>query len=93
MFFDSEGEYVDFDQTSILLEPKGKVKVVDRILKSLGEENIESTTFIGDGITDLETKEIVDTVVIYTNHIDRDLYCNDSNVNCTKDITSLLSLL
>ena len=93
IYFSPDGNYLDFDKGSLFLEPKGKLRVIKQILKSYDGSSIQSTMFVGDGITDLETRDIVDNVVIYTNHIDRDLSISLSNVRSAKDITSLLSTL
>lgn len=57
--FDEEGHYVDFDRRSLLTKVGGKELVVRAILsRSKGR-----SAFIGDGISDLETKPAVDLFV------------------------------
>lgn len=57
--FDAEGNYVDFDRRSFLTRPGGKELVVRSILsRSKGR-----SAFIGDGVTDLETKPVVDLFI------------------------------
>lgn len=57
--FDAEGRYVDFDRRSFLARPGGKELVVHAILaRSKGR-----SVFIGDGVSDLETKPVVDLFI------------------------------
>lgn len=55
--FDSEGEYLGFDEQSPLTRQGGKKE----ILKELTQRG--PTLFVGDGATDLEVKEVVDLFV------------------------------
>lgn len=55
--FDSEGEYLGFDELSPLARQGGKKE----ILKELTQRG--PTLFVGDGATDLEVKEVVDLFV------------------------------
>lgn len=57
--FDGEGRYIDFDRRSLLTKVGGKELVVRAILsRSKGK-----SAFIGDGISDLETKPAVSLFV------------------------------
>lgn len=57
--FDAEGSYLGFDQRSFLWRPGGKELVVRAILsRSKGR-----SAFIGDGVSDLETKPVVDLFI------------------------------
>lgn len=57
--FDDDGQYRDFDRRSFLTRPGGKELVVRSIMaRSKGK-----SAFIGDGVTDLETKPAVDLFV------------------------------
>ncbi|HVG23844.1 MAG TPA: HAD-IB family phosphatase [Thermoanaerobaculia bacterium] len=57
--FDADGNYVDFDRRSLLAKSGGKELVVRSILtRAKGQ-----SAFIGDGITDLETKPAVDLFI------------------------------
>ena len=57
--FDDEGNYVDFDRRSLLARPGGKELVVRAILaRAKGK-----AAFIGDGVSDLETKPVVDLFI------------------------------
>lgn len=57
--FDDGGNYVDFDRRSLLTRSGGKELVVRSVLaRSKGK-----SAFIGDGVTDLETKPAVDLFV------------------------------
>jgi phosphoserine phosphatase len=57
--FDADGNYVDYDRRSLLARPGGKELVVRAILtRAKG-----ASAFVGDGITDLETKPVVSLFV------------------------------
>jgi len=72
--FAKNGTFLDFQNNSLFLQPKGKVLVVKQILTELSKnysENSFETAFVGDGMTDLETGEIVDKVWLYNKHAQR----------------------
>ena len=57
--FDADGNYVDFDRRSLLARAGGKELVVRNVLtRSKG-----NAAFVGDGVTDLETRPVVDLFV------------------------------
>jgi phosphoserine phosphatase len=57
--FDADGHYVDFDRRSMLTRPGGKELVVRAVLtRSKGR-----SAFVGDGVSDLESKGVVDLFV------------------------------
>jgi len=57
--FDTTGNYVDFDRRSLLTRPGGKELVVRAILtRAKGR-----AAFVGDGVSDLETKPVVDLFI------------------------------
>lgn len=57
--FDEKGRYAGFDRRSFLTQPGGKELVVRSIMsRSKGR-----SAFIGDGVSDLETKPVVDLFV------------------------------
>lgn len=57
--FHDDGTYADFDRRSLLTRSGGKELVVRAILsRSKGK-----SAFIGDGVTDLETKPVVDLFI------------------------------
>jgi phosphoserine phosphatase len=57
--FDDAGHYADFDRRSLLARPGGKELVVRAILtRSKGK-----SAFVGDGVSDLETKPAVDLFI------------------------------
>ncbi len=58
VFFDHHGKYRDYDRESPLARNGGKVEVLSRL-------EAKRTVFIGDGITDAETKEVVDGFVCF----------------------------
>ena len=59
MRFDDEGQYVDFDRQSPLTRSGGKeIAVRDIRARAKGK-----AAFIGDGVTDLETRPVVDLFI------------------------------
>ncbi|HEY0370991.1 MAG TPA: HAD-IB family phosphatase [Thermoanaerobaculia bacterium] len=57
--FDDAGNYVDYDRRSLLARPGGKELVVRAILtRAKGK-----AAFVGDGVSDLETKPAVDLFI------------------------------
>ncbi len=59
LVFDEQGHYKDFDRRSLLARSGGKELVVRAVLtRSKGK-----SAFIGDGVTDLETKPVVDLFI------------------------------
>lgn len=57
--FDEAGSYVDFDRRSLLARPGGKELVVRAIMtRAKGR-----AAFVGDGVSDLETKPAVDLFI------------------------------
>jgi phosphoserine phosphatase len=57
--FDDAGNYLDFDRRSLLARPGGKELVVRAILaRAKGK-----AAFVGDGVSDLETKPAVDLFI------------------------------
>ncbi|HJQ40386.1 MAG TPA: HAD-IB family phosphatase [Thermoanaerobaculia bacterium] len=59
LVFDEEGNYKDFDRRSLLARSGGKELVVRAVLtRSKGK-----SAFVGDGVTDLETRPVVDLFI------------------------------
>jgi phosphoserine phosphatase len=57
--FDGNGQYVDFDRRSLLTRAGGKELVVRAVLsRSKG-----TSAFIGDGVTDLDAKAVVNQFI------------------------------
>lgn len=59
LMFDAEGRYQDFDRRSFLTRPGGKEIVV----RDIRARSHGKTAFVGDGISDLETKPAVDLFI------------------------------
>lgn len=57
LFFDQKGKYTGFDKTNPLSKNHGKRIMLKELAK------IGNTLFVGDGITDLEAKDVVDLFV------------------------------
>ena len=65
--FNADGTYKDFDRRSLLTRTKGKELVVHAILaRAKG-----ASAFIGDGVTDLETKPVVDLFIGFGGVVER----------------------
>lgn len=66
--FDPDGHYLDFDRRSMLTRPGGKELVVRAVLaRSKGR-----SAFVGDGISDLETKGVVDRFIGFGGVVERE---------------------
>ena len=57
--FDDRGEYLDFDRRSFLARPGGKEVVV----RDVRARTHGKAAFVGDGVSDLETKPAVDLFI------------------------------
>jgi phosphoserine phosphatase len=57
LIFDDEGQYIGFDEKNPLAKNHGKRIVLTELAK------LGSSMFVGDGITDLEGKDVVDLFV------------------------------
>lgn len=84
--FDSDGRYATFDRSSPLWQNMGKVEVLDAIPKSH-----RPVLFMGDGITDLETKDVVDLFVGFGGFERRDRVAAEADVYLT--VPSLAAVL
>lgn len=54
IYFDEQGRYIGFDETTHLINPYGKAIEISHLLKTK-----QRSLLLGDGISDLETKETV----------------------------------
>ena len=66
--FDEAGRYAGYDRRSLLARPGGKELVVRSILSRAKGRS----AFVGDGITDLETKPVVDLFIGFGGVVVRD---------------------
>jgi len=93
LHFKKNGCFQGFETNSPLLQPRGKVLVVKQILTELSKnysENSFETAFVGDGITDLETGEVVDKVWLYNQHVQRRFSNSQYRFLWLKDLQELL---
>lgn len=75
IFHDSNGKYLGFDVDNPLSNNMGKNKVILANLNKLGK-----TCFIGDGNTDLETKDVVDLFIGFGGVIIRNKIKDSSDI-------------
>jgi phosphoserine phosphatase len=74
--FDDAGNYVDYDRRSLLARPGGKELVVRTVLtRSKGK-----AAFVGDGVSDLETKPAVDLFIGFGGVAIRDKVRDEADV-------------
>ncbi len=74
--FDTQGNYAGFDRRSFLTRPGGKELVVRSILtRAKGR-----AAFVGDGVSDLETKPVVDLFIGFGGVAVRERVLNEANV-------------
>jgi len=89
MFFDKDGNYLDFDRNNPLSNNGGKVKIIQKYKKRLGK-----TVFIGDGSTDLETKPVVNLFIGFGGVVVRQKVKDNSNVFVANpDLRSIIPLI
>jgi phosphoserine phosphatase len=74
--FDEAGHYVDFDRRSLLARPGGKELVVRAILSRAKGR----AAFVGDGVSDLETKPVVDLFIGFGGVAVRERVRNEADV-------------
>jgi phosphoserine phosphatase len=74
--FDEAGNYVDFDRRSLLARPGGKELVVRAILSRAKGR----AAFVGDGVSDLETKSVVDLFIGFGGVTVRERVRNEADV-------------
>lgn len=80
LLFDDAGHYIDFDRRSLLARPGGKELVVRAILtRAKG-----GAAFVGDGITDLETKPAVTRFIGFGGVCVRDRVKDNAEVYVTE---------
>ena len=78
--FDAAGNYADYDRRSLLARPGGKELVVRAVLtRAKG-----AAAFIGDGITDLETKPVVNLFIGFGGVCVRDRVKDNAEVYVTE---------
>ncbi len=66
LFFDENGNYAGHDKNNPLSKNHGKVEMLLNISEKYGK-----TVFVGDGMTDLETKPVVDLFIGYGGVVER----------------------
>ena len=66
--FFSNGLYSGFDRSRLINYPRGKCLEIERILAHTGKK---CSVMIGDGATDLETKDVVDAFICFIGVKDR----------------------
>lgn len=87
--FDDDGNYIDFDRGSPLTRSGGKETVVRDIrARSKGK-----AAFVGDGVTDLETKSVVDLFIGFGGVHERPRVKDNADVYATDFRTVLSHLL
>lgn len=62
VWFEPDGTYRGFDAAYPTTRSGGKAEVIERLRRDLAPE---TTVMVGDGVSDLETKEVVDLFVGY----------------------------
>ncbi len=65
--FDANGDYAGYDEASLLARSGGK----RTLLEIWRRERNGSVMFVGDGVTDLETRDVADVFVAYAGVVER----------------------
>jgi len=88
--FDAKGHYEGFDERSPLTKPGGKGEVV----RGIRARTPGRTAFVGDGVSDLETKDHVDLFIGYGGVAERPKVKAGANVYVTeRDLRTVLKHL
>ena len=69
LVFDADGNYTDFDREYPTTRSGGKPEVVEALRHELNPERI---VMVGDGVSDLETRDMVDLFVGFGGYMRRD---------------------
>lgn len=69
LYFGADGTYAGFDETYPTTRSGGKPEVIERLKKELAPAAI---VMVGDGVSDLETKPVVDLFVGFGRYVARD---------------------
>ena len=78
--FHDDGSYAGFDRRSLLARSGGKELVVRAVVsRSKG-----SSAFVGDGVTDLETKPVVDLFIGFGGVVQREIVRQNAEVYVTE---------
>ncbi len=85
IFFDKNNNYDSFDIENPLSNNGGKALIVNKFKSKMGR-----TVFIGDGSTDLETKDFVDLFIGFGGVVTRPAIKNKSDVYVDGPLTSVL---
>jgi len=85
LFFDEQGHYTGFDEAYPTTRSGGKPEMVNRLRAELNPSRI---VMVGDGVSDLETKPVVDLFVGFGRYVAREKVKRESTVF----ITSLAEL-
>jgi phosphoserine phosphatase len=86
IYFNADGSYRDYDQSSPLARSGGKAEICRRLLKAEG-----SLVMIGDGKTDMEAKQAGAVVVGFGGVVDRAVVREQADFYCAEP--SLVSIL
>jgi phosphoserine phosphatase len=89
LFFDGEGAYTGFDAAYPSTRSGGKIEIIAKLREEMAPEKI---VMIGDGVSDLETKPVVDLFVGFGGFATRKRVQAEAAVFVTSlaDLTSLI---
>ena len=87
----SNGLYSGFDRSRLINNPRGKCLEIEEVFAHIGEKE---SVMIGDGATDLETKDVVDAFICFTGVKDRPSVSSQGDLVIASfhDLLSLLLL-
>ena len=88
LHFDDEGNYLDFDKTYPTTRDGGKPEVITQIKNS---EPSDTIIMVGDGVSDLETKPIVDLFIGFLGYVAREKVAN-SCMHSVKKLSEILEI-
>ncbi|MEO0444831.1 MAG: HAD-IB family phosphatase [Verrucomicrobiota bacterium] len=78
--FDEQGRYVDFERAHPNTRNGGKPKIIARLRE---EWEIQRAVMVGDGISDLETRDVVELFVGFGGFVEREKVRTESSIYLT----------
>ncbi len=89
LYFDENGEYVDFDRDYPTTRSGGKPEVIERLRADFQPEQI---VMVGDGVSDLETRDVVSKFIGFGGYVRREKVATEAETFITR-LDELLGIL
>jgi phosphoserine phosphatase len=87
VFFDRDNQYSGFDKTNPLVRNGGKADTVEKYIRKKSNRIV----FVGDAVTDLETKNVVDLFIGFGGVVQREKVKAEAEIFVdSKNLTAVL---